>query len=61
MQFIIMTPSFRLSGWLKPCSVPVTNRVGVALESLVEDSFSGNGTHGGPAMKPIHPGMKGNR
>jgi len=43
MRFSIITPSFRSSAWLKLCIASVADQ-GVALEHIVQDSLSDDGT-----------------
>ena len=44
MKFSIVTPSFRNSQWLKLCIASVADQQGVAVEHLVQDSCSDDGT-----------------
>ena len=44
MKFSIVTPSFRNSEWLKLCIASVADQAGVAVEHLVQDSCSDDGT-----------------
>jgi len=44
MKFSIVTPSFRNSDWLKLCVASVADQQGVALEHIVQDSCSDDGT-----------------
>ena len=44
MKFSIVTPSFRNSQWLKLCIASVADQQGVALEHIVQDSCSDDGT-----------------
>ncbi len=44
MKFSIVTPSFRNSHWLKLCIASVADQPGVAVEHIVQDSCSDDGT-----------------
>jgi glycosyltransferase involved in cell wall biosynthesis len=44
VKFSIVTPSFRNSCWLKLCIASVADQQGVAVEHLVQDSCSDDGT-----------------
>jgi glycosyltransferase involved in cell wall biosynthesis len=44
MQFSIITPSFRNSAWLKLCIASVADQQGVAVEHVVQDAGSDDGT-----------------
>jgi glycosyltransferase involved in cell wall biosynthesis len=44
LKFSIITPSFRNSAWLKLCIASVADQQGVALEHIVQDSCSDDGT-----------------
>jgi glycosyltransferase involved in cell wall biosynthesis len=44
MKFSIITPSFRNSDWLKLCIASVADQQGVAVEHIVQDSCSDDGT-----------------
>ena len=44
MLFSIVTPSFRNSQWLKLCIASVADQQGVAIEHIVQDSCSDDGT-----------------
>ena len=44
MKFSIVTPSFRNSNWLKLCVASVADQHGVAVEHIVQDSCSDDGT-----------------
>ncbi len=55
MKFSIISPSFRNSAWLKLCIASVADQQGVALEHIVQDSCSDDGTQdwlpGDPRVK----------
>jgi glycosyltransferase involved in cell wall biosynthesis len=44
MKFSIITPSFRNSAWLKLCIASVADQAGVAMEHIVQDAGSDDGT-----------------
>jgi len=44
MKFSIITPSFRNSAWLKLCIASVADQQGVAVEHIVQDACSDDGT-----------------
>ena len=44
MNFSIVTPSFRNSGWLKLCIASVADQSDVECEHIVQDSCSDDGT-----------------
>jgi glycosyltransferase involved in cell wall biosynthesis len=44
VNFSIVTPSFRNSGWLKLCIASVADQQGVEFEHIVQDSCSDDGT-----------------
>jgi glycosyltransferase involved in cell wall biosynthesis len=44
LKFSIITPSFRNSEWLKICIASVADQKGVAVEHIVQDSCSDDGT-----------------
>lgn len=62
MRFSIITPSFRSSSWLKLCIASVADQ-GVALEHIVQDSLSDDGTLdwllSDPRVKPFAEKDKG--
>ena len=44
LTFSIVTPSFRNSAWLKLCIASVADQRGVAVEHIVQDAGSDDGT-----------------
>jgi glycosyltransferase involved in cell wall biosynthesis len=44
MNFSIITPSFRNSGWLKLCIASIADQTGVSFEHIVQDSCSDDDT-----------------